>query len=347
MRNQHLDFIRGCAMMMVLFRHSNISNRIFQIGWMSVDVFFVLSGFLISSLLIKEYKKRREVDIKRFLIRRMFKIFPPFYFFLFSSCILNYYFGHHDIPIKNILIEIFYLQSYFSTNNFHTWSLAVEEHFYLIYTMLFYQTVKLSVVHKIKPTIFILCVALVATFSLRLIHSYPHKDDYFFSFTYTHLRCDGVIIGVLLAYLTEYTTFLTVVENNKTKVAILAACLIFPGFLFHGGSFFMNTIGLTLSNISFGLACSLAIVLSPFTNLQKIQYLPYRTICFIGIHSYSIYLWHLTISHYVSELHPNKYIVFTTYILLSLLMGITLSYLIEQPFQKLKEKLSFSKKLSY
>lgn len=347
MRNQHLDFIRGCAMMMVLFRHSNLSNRIFQIGWMSVDVFFVLSGFLISSLLIKEYKKRGEVDIKRFLIRRMFKIFPPFYFFLFSSFFLNYYFGQQNIPIKNILIEIFYLQSYFSTNNFHTWSLAVEEHFYLIYTMVFRQTVKLFVVHKIRPTVIILCAALLTTFTLRFIHSYPHKNDSFFGFTYTHLRCDGVIIGVLLAYLTEYTTFLASIEKNKTKIALLAAVLIFPGFLFHGGSFFMNTIGLTLSNISFGLVCALGLVLRPVRNLQKIQHLPYRIICFIGIHSYSIYLWHLTIRDYVYKLHSDKYIVFTTYILLSLIIGVALSFMIEQPFQKLKERLPFSKKLSY
>jgi len=77
MRIKGLDFLRGIAILLVLFRHNPLGNNIFyHFGWLGVDLFFVLSGFLVSGLLFTEYKKRGEVRIKRFLIRRGFKIYP-------------------------------------------------------------------------------------------------------------------------------------------------------------------------------------------------------------------------------------------------------------------------------
>ena len=83
MRIKGLDLLRGIAILLVLFRHCDIENNILHhFGWLGVDLFFVLSGFLVSGLLFNEYKKIGKVKIGRFLIRRGFKIYPPFYFFV-------------------------------------------------------------------------------------------------------------------------------------------------------------------------------------------------------------------------------------------------------------------------
>jgi len=81
-RNKRLDILRCIAVLLVLLDHSGIHPFLTQTGWTGVDLFFVLSGFLISGLLFAEYKKRGAIDFKRFLIRRGLKIYPAFYTFL-------------------------------------------------------------------------------------------------------------------------------------------------------------------------------------------------------------------------------------------------------------------------
>src|SRR5690348_13300609 len=92
-RMVQLDFLRGVAILLVLGRHSVISQRDagflrplatawHRIGWTGVDLFFVLSGFLVGGLLFKELRKSSHLDVRRFLIRRAFKIWPSYYAFL-------------------------------------------------------------------------------------------------------------------------------------------------------------------------------------------------------------------------------------------------------------------------
>ena len=79
-RLQEIDFLRGLAILIVLFRHHWLTSFTFNFGWVGVDLFFVLSGFLVSGLLFSEYKKFGDLKPSRFLARRGFKIYPMFYF---------------------------------------------------------------------------------------------------------------------------------------------------------------------------------------------------------------------------------------------------------------------------
>ena len=89
-REIELDFVRGVAILMVIDFHSPMGILFYpfrlmgfkHFGWAGVDVFFVLSGFLVGGLLVKEWKVRGRIDSKRFLIRRGFKIWPQYYFFI-------------------------------------------------------------------------------------------------------------------------------------------------------------------------------------------------------------------------------------------------------------------------
>jgi peptidoglycan/LPS O-acetylase OafA/YrhL len=81
MRLRELDFLRGIAILLVLLRHIHLFSFTKNMGWIGVDLFFVLSGFLVSGLLFKEYIKFGNIRPKLFLIRRGFKIYPIYFLF--------------------------------------------------------------------------------------------------------------------------------------------------------------------------------------------------------------------------------------------------------------------------
>ncbi len=138
-----LDVLRGLAVMLVLFRHMTplpdatpnwlkmALSPFMAAGWMGVDLFFVLSGFLVGSLLLKPIAEIGDVSISRFLVRRGFKIYPAFYLLL-AVTIVAVESMTNRIPWPPMLTEAFFIQNYLPGVWQHTWSLAVEEHFYLL-----------------------------------------------------------------------------------------------------------------------------------------------------------------------------------------------------------------------
>ncbi|MGH9560345.1 MAG: acyltransferase family protein, partial [Terracidiphilus sp.] len=131
MRNRRLDILRGIAVLLVVFYHGRVQDRLIGAGWAGVDLFFVLSGFLISGLLFAEYKRTGSINLKRFFIRRGLKLYPAFYFLLFVTFVLEHA-TQHVRPLGAYLSEMFYVQNYGPSVWTHTWSLAVEEQFYIL-----------------------------------------------------------------------------------------------------------------------------------------------------------------------------------------------------------------------
>jgi peptidoglycan/LPS O-acetylase OafA/YrhL len=345
MRNIGLDIIRGVAVILVLTRHSDVENNIItQFGWLGVDLFFVLSGFLISNILFNEYKENNSINIKRFLIRRSFKIFPPFYFFVFLTLLFNLLIkGELDIKLHQIVSELFYLQSYFPRIWLHTWTLAVEEHFYLFFSATLFILIRNQHLENRRLVVSTLVILLIISFCLRLYISYPHRNDDFFSFVQTHLRSDGILIGVLLSYLLNFTKITYLLKQNKLTVFCLSILMVAPGFYFKGGSYFMNTIGLTTVNIGFSLILLLSLDFNKYyeSNLFPSIKAVIRIFSFIGVNSYSIYLWHLEVKEIsYSIFHFGSNINALIYILISIIIGIIMSYLIEKPFLRIRDYLS-------
>src|SRR5579862_6467579 len=98
-RNKRLDVLRCVAILAVIFRHTEIWALMRRVGWIGVDLFFVLSGFLISGLLFSEYKKRHAISLKQFFIRRGLKIYPAFYVFLLLTGLMGYYILHQHATL--------------------------------------------------------------------------------------------------------------------------------------------------------------------------------------------------------------------------------------------------------
>src|SRR5277367_6483083 len=126
MRNKRLDVLRCVAILLVLFHHGQITPLFSRAGWVGVDLFFVLSGFLISGLLFGEYRKKGSIQFQRFFIRRGFKIYPAFYFLLAFVALVELY-RHVFSSLTKYLHEVFFIQSYYPGIWSYTWSLAVEE----------------------------------------------------------------------------------------------------------------------------------------------------------------------------------------------------------------------------
>lgn len=342
-----LDALRGVAVILVIFRHSDLENRLLHhFGWLGVDLFFVLSGYLISDLLFKELKQGHSINLKRFLFRRAFKIFPPFYAFILITVLINSILDSNWVfDIKELFAELFYVQNYFPRIWLHTWSLAVEEHFYFIFPIILILLSRKRLIENNHVMISSIVLLIILSLILRCIYSFPHRGDDFYGFTQTHLRLDGILLGILLSYLLNFTELLKLSARRNRLLLLPLILLILPGFYFKAGGFFMNTFGLTLVNVGFAIAVFLSLDLTKVAGNTLWTYLkiPLNILCFVGVNSYSIYLWHLnakdisgTLSGYTSAQ------VTLIYFALSILLGVVMSYLIEKPFLKLRVRLNDS-----
>ncbi len=347
MRIKGLDILRGIAILLVLIRHGELENSIlYTFGWLGVDLFFVLSGVLVSGLLFKEYTNSGKFNISRFLIRRGFKIYPSYYIFIFSALFLDIYLNDATFHLKEILPEVFFIQNYTDGiwKHFcwlHTWSLAVEEHFYFILAILTFIITKTKIIERKKIVIITLFLLFLISFLVRFYNAYPHRNDEYFPFIESHLRSDGLIIGVLLSFILHFTNIYKRLITWKKTLLFVAILLISPGFYFTAGGFFMNTIGLSLVNIGFGIITLFAMQSTPSSlpYINKLFKVPLNLLCFVGKNSYSIYLWHLMALDIINYIfNEGKTINFVLYFILSMVMGISAFYIIEKPFLRLRER---------
>lgn len=339
-RIQGLDFLRGIAVLLVLFRHSETDNILTFVGWAGVPMFFVLSGYLISGLFFKKYSERGVVNSRRFLIRRAFKIYPSFYFFIIVSIIVAQFLPYVGFTWQQILSECIFVQNYWAPMWQNTWTLGVEEHFYFsiaIVAWLIYRFAKTTFISKHTGRLIILTY--LAFLGIRWGFAIAHMEEAKRYFIATHLYLDSILLGVLAAYTNyRYKEKLTQAMNvYRFPLIVLAAGLVTPTFFFTPGSFLTNSIGMTC--LHFG--CVLFIWLSIY-NERRIKFPGRQRIVdlfsFIGLHSYTIYLWHILIKHLTYPYIENDVLKWTLYFGGSIVIGIGVAYLIEKPFLRLRNK---------
>ncbi len=314
-RNLGLDILRGVAILLVLGSHTPtagladtgvvepLAHWFKEFGWSGVDLFFVLSGFLIGGLLFQDIRMRGEFDLKRFLIRRGMKIWPSYYMLLFVTVLmLTMGFGgaRYRAPTlltRSMIPAFHHLQNYFSLNDLmiHTWSLAVEEHFYVLLPIF------LSFVPWIRddkrqvlaiPLVPLTVFGLVVGCNLLRVQASSRLpfDTRYHQFP-THLRIDSLAFGVLLAYLRAFVpaTFDRLC-SHKVALLIFGLLIILPVMLVtRGQSVFVQTVGFTLLYVGYG-AILLAIV-SCTSPLMRW----FKWIGSLGVISYPVYLWHVVL----------------------------------------------------
>lgn len=350
-RVKQLDVLRAVAILLVFGSHKEAFALWSRVGWVGVDLFFVLSGFLVSGLLFKEYLRFGRINPKRFLIRRGLKIYPAFYLFLLVSLLVKLIF-RVEIPVKSVLSETFFLQNYVPGLWAHTWSLAVEEHFYLLLIAVFFlaqrRARREANAFRRLPHITIL-VSLLILIARTLTSYYVQPHDLLTHYFPTHLRLDSILFGVLLSYYDHFfhDAFVAFIAGKTRLIFLASCCLISPCLFFDHENFFMPTIGLTLLYLGFGglLVVSLygSHALPRF--ISKLWLPVENVLARVGLYSYSIYLWHVIIATWgilfvrrVLHQTLNSQLEFLLYAVASIACGILMAKLVEMPVLRLRNR---------
>jgi peptidoglycan/LPS O-acetylase OafA/YrhL len=284
-REIELDFIRGIAILMVVDFHTNGSafRPLFlslgyqdHIGVLGVDIFFILSGFLVGGLLMKEWKVRRGVDGKRFLIRRGFKIWPQYYFYL-GVMLLT---GHRTLSF--LWGNLLNIQNYVG-GVAHTWSLAIEEHCYLLLTLC------MVIAARRKATVRGLFWFLFAVCALEIPFRYWLVSHGHLVFEPTHARLDSIGDGVLLAMLFHFAP--ERFDRLRSLTWLWLLCLL-AGLVVYRGHYHSRFILAQQHDASTLIAISTFLLLYRPIGEGRTHNWIYRFTAWIGVYSYGIYLWH-------------------------------------------------------
>jgi peptidoglycan/LPS O-acetylase OafA/YrhL len=368
-RSLQLDVLRGIAVMLVLGRHFEIPRPggvagalgefWFTIGWLGVDVFFVLSGFLIAGLLLAEIQNYGKIDIGRFLIRRGLKLYPAYLAFLayliFMPTLKSALAGG-DVAgtfvqyTRNIWPNFFFLQNYLGTTAGHTWTLSVEEHFYLL---LPFALAALAACGRIEAVIS-LCIAAVPLFLLLRVLSVLTQDGHHIYMSATHLRMDALLIGVGIRGLAQYRAELFNAFRKRRMALILIGLLCWlPHCFISPATAVIRTIGLTATSVGSAafLLAAFHTHASDFGAWARFVNPGARLLGWIGIYSYTIYLWHVTTirilereftERLISTMGngPGTYIA-SIFVVCSgaILAGVVTARIIEWPVLRLRDRL--------
>ncbi len=351
-RIRQLDVLRGIAVLLVLGHHKRMAGFLSLGGWCGVDLFFVLSGFLVSGLLFEEFRKTGRLNVMRFLIRRGFKIYPSFYFFLAVTLIGSWMMTRKLPNWDSYLTETVFLQNYRNPVWGHTWSLAVEEHFYLMLaaTLAFLFLKKPGSANPFRPMIRIFIAVASALLLLRFLNFIYRPYAYHTHHYPTHLRIDSLLFGSLIAYFHHFHGPATRdwVRENRYGLSAFSLVAVLPPFLLIQEGIVINTFGFVLLYLGFGSILLLSLHAGdglPNAKAGKFDFL-LRPLASIGFYSYTIYLWHLPVRDYGKKILEMAWggtmpyaLEVAAYLVGSLTVGILASKLIEGPFLKLRNRL--------
>lgn len=311
----------------------------------------VLRGYLVSGLAMREYDEHRDFRPLRFLGRRAFKIYPGLYACLLARIALGRMYGEQLRP-SQILGEALFLKNYWDNVLDITWSLAVEEHFYLLLAVVMWRSLRRGGPQGEPlgwlPRAFLGLAAVTLLCRMATV-AWSAELSYGANLAPTHLRLDALSFGVLLRWL-QWRRPAWLRERYFTHEHWLlpaAAVALAPTLwidLEH--SAFLYGPRLSLTWFGFGVLLLAFLFRFPAT----IPFAPLRgavrMLAFVGVHSYPIYLWHLTVFLAFPLVATSQFGMATGYltasfggIAVAVAVGFAASWTVEIPFLRLRERL--------
>ena len=352
-----IDGLRAIAVISVIIYHLN--ENWLPGGFLGIDIFFVISGFLITGIIIKEIQKNA-FSFKQFYTRRIKRIYPAFITVIaLVSFIASAIFIYNDfnqlrktIELATIFLSNFYLgltQGYFdlSANEnpvLHIWSLAVEEQYYLIFPLILILAYK-----KFREIKVLLIITLILFFILLATSFIPanvykevfHQPNIYYL---SNLRFPELLVGSLLAIYHNLSNNIQLSKLASNILAILSTLLLFFClFLMRNNTVFIPGVTLIIPCI----LTALIIHTTSQNNIVKLC-LSNKVMVFIGKISYSLYLYHwifIAFSYYITGSKQIQSITVLIVVILTIIFSIISYYLIEQPIRR--SKLNFKQAFIY
>lgn len=356
-----LDHLRALAISLVFFYHYTVfphpswmDNIFIRFGWCGVDLFFTLSGFLITNQLLASWKKTRQIPFKAFYIKRIFRIFPPYFFILFIYIFVP---AFHEREMLAPLWKMFtFTQNYgqdirrYGTFS-HAWSLCVEEQFYLLLPIILMWLLSSRLAKKagwLILSFFLLTIILRWLSWEYFLKPNIASDDFsihWYKLIYypAYTRLDGLMVGVGIAAINQFRERWMITLNRYADALIIAGSILFAASLFicidqHG--FYATIFGFSIIAIAFG--CFVMSAILPDSKLYQTKSMMTKNLAAL---SYALYLSHKGIIHLTQKvlselgLQNNSNWVFLICILTCICAALFMRMMIEKPFLKIRNKL--------
>ena len=277
-----LDGLRGIAVSLVVLDHASIPPFL---GWgqLGVILFFVLSGFLITTLLIQEREATGHIDVKAFYLRRALRLLPALAVLLIGVTVLMLVSGRGEEIAVDVLSTLFYVRNWFTAFGenpgvlSHAWSLSIEEQFYIFWPATFLLLILYWRERWRGLIATLLCLALISTMLRAAIWI---GGDYNRALWGTDTRLDAILIGCALAFIRWRWH-----ASLPWYVGIIGlAVVVLTGFMDESSRVLVGMAIVSIAGAAVVLAC------------LNSRLLAWRPLVAIGTVSYGVYLYHRPIA---------------------------------------------------
>ena len=299
---KEIDGLRAFGIIGVIFYHLEIfinNNQFLPGGFLGVDVFFVVSGYLITKLLYEEYNLTGSFSLKNFYLRRAKRLLPALMFVVFITNFFAFILlfpSEYKHYIKSVISSFFFVSNIFfhySGQNYgeniisekpllHTWSLGIEEQFYIFFPIFLLFVLKF--LKNLKSLIFILIIISSFFLCLKISSTHPSFNFYFLTSRAWELLAGGLVVFINIYFKKINNKLISEFISFFGLFLIIYSFLIFDDVSRHPSTFTIFPV----------LGCFLILLNNSKENFVKriLSFLPLRG---IGLISYSLYLWHYPI----------------------------------------------------
>ena len=349
MRIQHipsLDGLRAVSFLLVFFAHAGLERWV--PGGLGVTIFFFLSGFLITTLMRAEFASKATINFRNFWLRRMLRIFPPFYLILAVTTLAALIFDPPGtLSAAGLMALALHYTNYWTIAHGYAgipagtgvyWSLAVEEHFYLLFPWFFFGMQKLKLSARDQASmIWILCALLLLWRVILTVGFHVAEDRTYMA---SDTRIDSILFGCALAVWKNPVMDDVVMRERLWKYAYVPfAVLLFGLCLVVRDAIFRETLRYTLQGVGCSILFTAAIRFHGWTVFRLLNS---RVLIFVGLLSYSLYLLHFGVIVAVQRNFAGTppWLQGVLALTISIALSWIIHVLIERPCATLRKKLS-------